>query len=75
MRLLMVATGFPPDQRGGGCALMAGSIWGMRQLLPFSSDLLMNFKFGFYDMFYQLAPQPSVDLQRKVSLRSRRVAR
>jgi hypothetical protein len=30
----------------------------------FSSDLLMNFKFGFYDMFYQLAPQPSVDMNK-----------
>jgi len=27
-----------------------------------SSNLLMSFKFGFYNMFYQLAPQDSVDM-------------
>ena len=29
-----------------------------------SSNLLLNFKFGFYNMFYQLAPQDSVDMNK-----------
>lgn len=29
-----------------------------------SSDLLVNIKFGFYNMFYQLAPQDSVDMNK-----------
>ncbi len=33
-----------------------------------SSNLLLNFKFGFYDMFYQLAPQDSVDMNKPAVL-------
>ncbi len=33
-----------------------------------SSNLLLNFKFGFYDMYYQLAPQSSVDMNKPAVL-------
>ncbi|MFC2141310.1 TonB-dependent receptor domain-containing protein [Acidobacteriota bacterium] len=33
-----------------------------------SNNLLLNFKFGFYDMFYQLAPQSSVDINQPAVL-------
>ncbi|MDH5745232.1 MAG: TonB-dependent receptor, partial [Candidatus Aminicenantes bacterium] len=33
-----------------------------------SSDLLVNFKFGWYNMYYQLAPQDSVDMSQPAVL-------
>ncbi len=33
-----------------------------------SSDLLLNFKFGWYNMYYQLAPQDSVDMSQPAVL-------